>query len=343
METEERKQRNVLVLIALLMGSFLLVAGAIYMLKELAYLYGIDIGATYVIQQLGSNIASSSSIAQLIGEITLLRSGLYESYALSLISLAAASSALILFVRRYDKGQNSQNTYSMLHSAFTVVYVLLIYVIMANLYLYLNALYMYIIYFGIIMSLAADAYMQYGLRQAAFFGHRQRGKTSVTMDPSKPFSNLIALQDIFMNMSGELRVVDKHFSSPALENLHRIAEKSITNFTKLVILTSKEMLDSGFGAAVTDFRKELGENGTGLEVRLMDDKDAVDQHERFMMDEKVAYKIPPFNIINKRSEHITKINFAESDRRFKYLYGRAISLENYFVKKARDSPPVQGA
>jgi hypothetical protein len=277
-------------------------------------------------------------VAQLIGEITLLRSGLYESYALAMVSLVTASSALILFVRRYDKGQSRQNTYSLLHSAFTVVYVLLLYIIMASLYSYLNALYMYVIYVGIALCLGADAYMQYSLREATFFGQRQRQRSSVTMDPSKPFSNLMALQEIFGNMSGELRIVDKHFSSSALENLHRISEKSITNFTKLVILTSKEMMDTGFGAAVTDFRKELGEHGTGLEVRMMDDKDAVDQHERFMMDDRVAYKIPPFNIINKRSEHITKISFGESDRRFRYLYGRAISLENFSVKKARDQP-----
>ncbi len=341
MEAEERKQRNVLVLIALLAGSMLLVAGSLYMLKELAYLYGWGIGATAAAQQLGVNITSSSSAATLISDITILHDGLYESYALALIALVTMASALILFVRRYDKNQNSQSTYSLLHSAFTIFYLLILFILVTNLSTSFKLPYLFVTYIGIILCLGADAYMQYDLRKVTFFSRpQQRGKTSVTMDPSKPFSNLIALQEIFGNMSGELKIVDKHFSSSALENLHRISEKSISNFTKMVILTSKEQLDSGFGAAVVDFKKELNERGTGLEVRFMDDKDAVDQHERFMMDDKMAYKIPPFNIINKRSEHITKINFMESDRRFKYLYGRAISLENYSVKRARDQPPA---
>jgi hypothetical protein len=336
MEEDERKQRNVLVLIALLTGSLFLVAGSLYMLKELAYLYGVGIGATTAAQQLGVNITASSSAAALISDITILHGGLYESYALTLIALVAMGSALILFVRRYEKNQSSQSTYSLLHTAFTVVYLLLLFVIVTNLSGSFKLPYLYIAYLGIIFCLGADAYMQYDLRQMAFFNRSQRGRNSVTMDPSKPFSNLIVLKEIFGNMSGELRIVDKHFSSSALENLYRISEKSRTNFTKLAILTSKEQMDSGFGAAIIDFRKELNVHGIGLEVRMMDEKDAVDQHERFMMDDKVAYKIPPFNIINKRSEHITKINFAESDRRFKYLYGRAISIENYSIKKARD-------
>ncbi len=336
METDERKQRNVLVLIALLSGSLLLVAGSLYMLKELAYLYGVGIGATITAQQLGVNVTASSTATQLVSEITILHDSLYESYALSLIALVALGAALVLFVRRYEKSQNAQNTYSLLHSAFTIVYVLFLYLIITNLTPFFKSVYLYVIYLGIIICLGADAYMQYNQREVAFFNQQQKWKSSVTMDPSKPFSNLIALQDIFGNMSGELRIVDKHFSSAALENLHRISEKSITNFTKLTILTSKEMLDAGFGAAVTDFKKELNENGTGFEVKLMEERDSIDQHERFMMDDKIAYKIPPFNIINKRSEHITKINFSESDRRFKYLYGRAISLENYSIKKARE-------
>jgi hypothetical protein len=53
------------------------------------------------------------------------------------------------------------------------------------------------------------------------------------------------------------------------------------------------------------------------------------------MDQRNAYKIPPFNIINKRSEHVIKASFRDADRRFSELLNRAIKLENYQVEKDR--------
>jgi len=102
-------------------------------------------------------------------------------------------------------------------------------------------------------------------------------------------------------------------------------------------------MDSGFNTNLVDFRNELNELGVVLEVKLMDDKDAVQQHERLLMDDSIAYKIPPFNIINKRAEHITSVNVKEAHLRFQHLYDRAIKLENFMVKRARDEEkPEEG-
>ena len=67
------------------------------------------------------------------------------------------------------------------------------------------------------------------------------------------------------------------------------------------------MLDSSFNKEYKDLKNELEGHGTVLEVKLMNNNDAIQQHERFIFDDVIAYKIPPMNIINKKSEHIVKI------------------------------------
>jgi hypothetical protein len=142
-------------------------------------------------------------------------------------------------------------------------------------------------------------------------------------------------------MSGHLRIIDKHFNSTALANLHRIIEGSVANFTKITILTSGEMLDSDTSGDMVDFRSELSAQGVAFEVRLLGERDAVEQHERIMMDDKLAFKVPPFNIINKRSEHITRISHADARNRFNQLLERSTKLENYMVRRGRDESQAQ--
>jgi hypothetical protein len=154
------------------------------------------------------------------------------------------------------------------------------------------------------------------------------------MDPSTPFTNMLNLQhELFSKMSGSLSVVDKHFNTSSLENLHRLLDNYVANFKKITVLTSREMLDTNFSASVIEFNREMESEGVNAEVRIMDSKDSAEQHERFIMDEANAYKIPPLNIINKKSEHITKIKLSEARSRFYYLYGRASKIDNYETKK----------
>jgi hypothetical protein len=229
-------------------------------------------------------------------------------------------------------------TYGLMHGAFTVIYLLLIYVMVSDFYSTLSgfqSLYMALPYCALAICIACDCMIQYSLR---FGPQPTKMKYSIGVDPSKPFSNVMNLQDeLFSKLSGHIRIVDKHFNTGALENFHRLMGDSISNFTKITVLTSSRMLDSTFASSITDFRNELSGAGVGLDVRVMDDKDEVEQHERILMDDKVAYKIPPFNIINTRSEHLTRIGFNEAQRRFHQLYSRSLTSENYFMKKAHEA------
>ena len=61
----------------------------------------------------------------------------------------------------------------------------------------------------------------------------------------------------------------------------------------------------------------------------MGGEDAVEQHERMIMDSEKAYKIPPFNIINRKSEHIVQLEYSGSRKRFDDIWNRSTKIENF--------------
>jgi hypothetical protein len=331
------------ILIVLMIGSLAMIGGSIYITKTLSIAYGMGVGS--LIENVSYGVPISSVVLPEAVSLSALHTGIVESYVVSVVAVILAGASLIMFVRRNDGPRDSSRTYGMLHSAFTFVYLLLVFVIVSNFYSMLLGFqngYMLLPYGGIVLCIVCDGMMQY---QQRFGPQPQKMKYSIGLDPSKPFSNVMNMQDeLFSKMSGHIRIIDKHFNSSSLDNFHRLLGGSLSNFTKITILTSNEMMDTSFMTGINDLRKELSGASVGLDIRVMDDKDAVEQHERILLDDKVAYKIPPFNIINKRSEHITRIGFNEAQRRFHQLYSRSLKPENYFLKKAHEGggePPKQ--
>ncbi|MEM3839319.1 MAG: hypothetical protein QXF01_01935, partial [Candidatus Micrarchaeaceae archaeon] len=300
----------------------------------LSILYGVGAGA--VIQSTYNNNATiAPSVAPAAQQLVAIHDGILESYILFLVATAAMGGAFLIFIRRNERSSATQSRYVPFHVAMVAVFALILYVIISEPYMSARGFYMYVTYSGIGISLACDLFLEY-LNRTHSHSKVQGLRHTIAIDPKKPFSNLIALREsIFSNLSGHLRIIDKHFNTTALANLHRLVYESIGNLSKITILTSKEMLDSDISSSVSDFRAELSGSGIELELKLMDDKDAVEQHERIMLDDKIAYKVPPFNIINKKSEHITTISHSQAERRFEYLYKRAIKLENYATKASR--------
>ncbi len=321
-------------LIFLNLASLMLVLGSVYIVEEISIIYGIGAGA--VIQSSYDNNATiAPSIAAAAQQLLAVHKSILESYVLFIVALALMGCAFLMFIRRNERNTASQTRYVPLHAGMVAVYTLLLYVILSGLFTTIQNYYMDVTYAGIVVCFACDAFIEYTNRTRSV-SRVTKVRHTMAIDPAKPFSNLISLREsIFANLSGHLRIIDKHFNSTALSNLHRLIEESKGNFKKITILTSKEMLDSDTSSSVSDFRSELAHDGIAFEMRLMDDKDAVEQHERLMLDDKIAYKVPPFNIINKKSEHITTVSFSTASRRFEYLYGRAIRLDNYMTKMAR--------
>lgn len=340
MENKDRKDIRSMVSIMLGAVSLILFAGSIYFVKEFSILWGS--GAGSVLQASADNAVTIAVLQPITSNLGLFHIAILISYLLFIISLMLTCAALIMFMHRKESNTAQIKTYGLLHTALVLFYALIILILMSYFLQYIQSYYVYVIYAGIALGVVAGAYIQYDVRIESLPSRRGAGtKNAINMDPSKPFSNMLNLQEeLFSKMSGKMYVVDKHFNSSALANFHRLADPYISNFTNITILTSQEMLDTSFSTSVMDFNKELSSSGTNVEVRIMDPKDSAEQHERFVMDERTAYKIPPFNIINKKSEHITKIKLSEAKSRFYYLYGRASKIDNYLVRKGHEEQNI---
>ncbi len=331
-ENDKIRSRASVAYLVLYIASLLLIFGSVYLLRTLSLLYGIGLGASL---QVSPNIGNVIPLIQPItAQLQIIGISLTESYVIFIVSLMLTGISFFLLINRKERPGRDTSKYTFLHAGLTLVYVLLFYIASESLFAELASIYIYAPYLGAAVSLSASLYIEYLIR--SHVAKAAKGVTMLSIDPSRPFANYMALQDrLFPGMGGHLRIIDKHFNSTALSNLYRFCMPSIHNFKKITILTSVEMMDSHFSEDVKDFRKELTIPGVDLETRIMNESDAIEQHERFLMDDHVAYKIPPFNIINKKSEHITRINFKDAAKRFAYLYDRSTKIENYEAVKDR--------
>ena len=319
--------------VMLSLGSLMLIFGSVYLIGSLSTIYGVGLGASLQSNADGSPLSQSAAI--LVSQLSTIGRGILESYVLFVISLILSGAAMMLLLSRKERPTRAAGRYTLLNASFSIVYILVFFIASSDLILNSQSAYLYVPYVGFLVCIGADIYIEYLIR-AWPASPGQGAMRSMSIDPSRPFSNMMALQEgLFPSMSGHLRIVDKHFNSAAMSNFYRLVGKSIGRFGKITVLTSKEMMNSSFPEDVKDMRSELGASGVGFEVRLMDDMDSVEQHERMMLDDSIAYKMPPFNVINRRSEHITRISFKDADRRFSHLYGRATTIENYEIKKGR--------
>jgi hypothetical protein len=161
-------------------------------------------------------------------------------------------------------------------------------------------------------------------------------RIELEMDPSKPYTNLLKIKDeIFSQLTGSVGIVDKHMNSTGIENLHRLIHDNLGNISEINILTSAEMLDGEFSRNYLDCKSEVEHSGARINVLVMSEADSSQQHERFLFDGTNAYKVPPFNIIHKKSEHITRINLSDASKRFDELYKGSTKYENYVLKNGR--------
>jgi hypothetical protein len=153
---------------------------------------------------------------------------------------------------------------------------------------------------------------------------------NIGLDPLTPYTNMLKLSDqLTSKLSGHLKILDMHFDSIGLRNLAVLITNNERNYTAISVLAKKERFDSKFIKECRDFKEELSNKTIGFDIRIMNDEDTTMQHERLLIDDNHAYKIPPLNIINKKSEHILKISRKEASRRFDYIWSRATKLDNF--------------
>jgi hypothetical protein len=158
----------------------------------------------------------------------------------------------------------------------------------------------------------------------------QAGKAAarpIMIDPKTPYTNMINLSNR-LKLSGDVRILDMHFDYKAVENLSRLISKSAGRYHAINLLTKRDRLGGDFMKSYADLKEELNAIKVSIEIRILDPKDAVEQHERLIIDSSKAYKIPPINIINRKSEHIVGVNYSNALNRFNDLWARASKFEN---------------
>ncbi len=311
----------------LVIGSIILIASSIFFLQVFSTAYGIGEGAFIQSSKTASEVTGVLRLT--VQNIPSIQQNISGTYIMLTVAMLLFTIALALFIYGQGKYDAAMKRYTALHAVLVFVYAMLFASRFASISITSTTIPTYMAVLGIGVCMSVDIYINYRLRIPGI--RQSRPRSSIRIDPATPYSNIINLQeDLIGNMHGSIAIVDKHFNSGAISNLYRLLlENSKTlRVTKITVLTSREMLDAHFGDNYRDLSTELGNMGIGMEVRVMEESDSAMQHERFMLDEDKAYKIPPLNIIHKKSEHIIRVGVREAKRRYMQLYQRSTKFEN---------------
>ncbi|MGC8628755.1 MAG: hypothetical protein ACP5T4_00905 [Candidatus Micrarchaeia archaeon] len=318
--------------IFLVLFSSLFVIGVLYISDIFAISYGVGAGAF-----IQSNLSKSEPVqvlAPAISEASSLHRAIQEAFVLLIIALIAFMIAVMVYATKAYRFGQAMRLYAVSHFVATFIFSGLFFVIFSYFSISINPVFESGIYASMLLAMALDIYFVSFARKSA---RKAASAKAIEIEPSKPFANLLKLRDaVFSGLGDHVMIVDKHINSASLQNLYRLLSDN-ASIRKLDILTYPEAFDTGFNRNFVDFKKELGNRGIEVNLLIMSDFDATSQHERFVFDSANAYKIPPLNIINEKSEHVTKIKLSDARKRFDALLKNAMKYENYLLKKEREA------
>ena len=293
----ERHYDNRTASILLVTASLILMANGILNMYRFSMQFGIAAGA------MAQSYAYNTSVATVLQPVVSLASTIYQTIMESALAAGIAFvmfvMAFMLFLKGPTNYESHLKKYVPVHVMLTAIYLILIMMMSFAFSSAFDSVALYLSYLAVAICIVIDIYLGYGARTPS--GSRGFGK-GININPLTPYSNLVKLKEVlFDNLSGEVGIVDKHFNSAAMANLHRLITAENGRITSIRILTSEDMLDSKFGGNYQDLKSELGNVGIEVEIRIMSKEDALAQHERFIFDKNLSYKIPPLSIINKKS------------------------------------------
>jgi hypothetical protein len=303
-----------------------LVGGAITLIyslvfaQQISYSYGFSVGSASVISTY--NITPSNSLVALFASTPTLQLALYVIYIMATFALIIfVGGALWLFTHTYARLMGAMVMVS------SVVFAALTALLEFN-FTFQNSITAFLLpYIGCIIAFAAGAHTISILSRKS--APVKRAVRQIAIDPKTPYSNIVNISNRLMSrLNGNVRIVDMHFDSRGVDNLARLVKAADAHYSGILVLTRADRLTKEFERNYLDFRNELQNRNIAFELRVMNEDDAKDQHERLLMDDEYAYKIPPLNIINKKSEHIVSINHDVAMRRFDDLWSRATKPEN---------------
>ncbi|MDE1868764.1 MAG: hypothetical protein KGH60_02240 [Candidatus Micrarchaeota archaeon] len=316
MPSERSKQ---IIPILAFMGGIISMLYVFYFMEHLSFSSGIYYGILNVVN--AYNVTPTAGLVNVLSQASSIQIGVYFSYIMlpfALISFAIG--VLWLFSKSYLKMFALVLVFSSIVSILLTLFLQLSYVF-GGIFTAVGAPFI-----GPLLSLVAAGYALYAARSKQ---PAKRAVSQININPETPFSNMLMISNRLMSkMSGDLRILDMHFDAAGLENLARLIPKSSSAFTKISVLTKGDRLGDDFAKIYEDFKAEMRHKDIEFEIRILNPEDAAHQHERMMLDQDAAYKIPPLNIINKKSESIVSIKRNEAAARFQRMWQRGTKLEN---------------
>ena len=310
--------------ILLLAFSVVLLANGIFAIEQFSVQYGVGAGA--LLESSAYNISVIPVLSTITSQIQSTYQMMLESVFMTGIGFIMSLMAFSLLTHKNSRYGSYIRRHVPVHIMLAIVYLSMLVIMRATAVVRISSFDSYLTYASIFFSILLDMYLEYSLRK---YESSRKLSGNISINPLTPFGNIVQLRNtLFEKLQGEIGIVDKHFNSVALHNLYRLIPTGSSRIKSIKVLTSESMLDSRFGQNYYDLKEEFKNLGINLEVKVMAEADATAQHERFILDDNGSYKIPPFNIINKKSEHITRINTKDSRSRFEYLYQNSVKFEN---------------
>ncbi len=294
-------------------ASALAIFVSLYYMQQLSVSIGVGSGAMYIVETT-HNVTVPASLQGIVNGLSTFRIAIYITYMMFVLALI---SFLMATLQLFGNAHSRLAVYSVAVSA--VLFIALLSIL--NMSFDLSqplALYVLSYVSGAAMLAAAAYYILRPGHRMTKAAHRQ-----ISLNPSTPYTNLLLLsKNLFSTLEGDVKIVDMHFDSAGMENLALLIEGVSPKCSNIHVLANGERIGDTFRKRYTNLVTELANRSIGFEVRIMNSEDAAEQHERFIVDSAHAYKIPPLNIINKKSEHIVSIRHGEALRRFDYMWGR---------------------
>jgi len=146
----------------------------------------------------------------------------------------------------------------------------------------------------------------------------------IGIKPEKPFTSLTQIHQLISGLKGQIQLLDKDFGEEGFQFLTKLTP---LHANKLQILAGKSRLNSNLKQAYRAFREEMQRRGISVGFRILDDRDALEIHDRYLIARGVAYNTPPWNIIHRKLGDIRKIeDYWSKKTYFEKYWSRATDL-----------------
>lgn len=120
-------------------------------------------------------------------------------------------------------------------------------------------------------------------------------RLAVLVSPQTPYSNVVRLRRILRRLRGTVYWVDKHFNARALEDLIEELDPDSVDEVRIISGSAENVLSPKSFKDYGRFEEEMSNRGIRSEWRVAGDEIAKALHDRWLMDDKSRYNVPPVN------------------------------------------------